>query len=78
MKLSIVIPAYNEVNTLPEVIRRTHALAVDKEILVVDDGSTDGTAELLKSVELPDLKAFFHPANRGKGASLRTAFQHVT
>jgi len=78
VKLSIVIPAYNEVNTLPEVIRRVMALPVDKEVIVVDDGSKDGTAEILAEMELPHLKTFFHPENQGKGAALRTAFDHVT
>lgn len=78
MKLSIVIPAYNEVNTLPEVIRRTMALPVDKEVIVIDDGSKDGTAEVLAGMQMPHLKTLFHSENRGKGAALRTAFEHVT
>jgi glycosyltransferase involved in cell wall biosynthesis len=77
MKLSIVIPAYNEVNTLPEVIRRTRDVPGEKEILVVDDGSTDGTSEILGGMDVPELRTFFHPENRGKGAALRTAFEQV-
>jgi SAM-dependent methyltransferase len=78
MKLSIIIPAYNEANTLPEVIRRSRQVPGEKEILVVDDGSTDGTSEVLAGMDAPDLRTFFHPENRGKGAALRTAFEHVT
>ena len=78
MKVSIVIPVYNEVNTLPEVLRRARAVPLDKEILVVDDGSTDGTAEWLRGADLPSVRALLHPRNRGKGAALRTGFAQVT
>jgi len=78
VKLSIVIPVYNEVNTISEVLRRVRSVPGEKEILVVDDGSKDGTAEVLAGLDLPDIRVFFHPVNRGKGASLRTAFEQVT
>ncbi len=77
MKLSIVIPVYNETNTVEEVIRRVRQLPLDKELNVVDDGSADGTTEVLRGLEYPDVRVFFHERNRGKGAALRTGFEHV-
>ncbi len=78
-KLSVVIPVYNEMKTLDEVLRQVRAVAVDKEIILVDDGSLDGTREELKRREgEPDLRIFYHEVNRGKGAALRTGFAHCT
>ncbi len=78
MKLSVVIPVFNEVGTLAEIVRRVQAVPVEKEILVVDDFSTDGTRELLASLAGPNLRVFLHERNRGKGAAIRTALPHVT
>ncbi|MCZ6695491.1 MAG: glycosyltransferase family 2 protein [Acidobacteria bacterium] len=78
MKLSIVIPAYNEAATLEEVLRRVRATPFEKEILVVDDASTDGTADLVLRHQAPDLILLQHPHNRGKGAALRTGFERAT
>jgi len=78
VKVSIVIPVYNEVNTLPELLRRACSVPLEKEILVVDDGSTDGTADWLRAQDFPGVRPFFNPENRGKGAALRTAFAQVT
>ncbi len=79
MKLSIVIPAYNEKSTIKEIIERVRATPYDKEIIVVDDGSTDGSREILKEIEGdPGLRIFFHEKNTGKGAALRTGFGYVT
>jgi glycosyltransferase involved in cell wall biosynthesis len=79
-KLSILIPAHNEEATLEEVIRRIRAvpLPMDREIIVVDDGSTDGTPEILARLEGPALQALRLPTNRGKGAALRVGLQHCT
>ena len=79
MKLSIVMPVYNEKNTVTEIIRRIRETPFDKEIIVVDDCSTDGSRELLKEMENDSgLKILYHEKNMGKGASLRTGFKHVT
>ncbi len=79
MKLSVVIPVYNEVNTLLHLIERVQRSPVDKEIIVVDDCSSDGTADLLKGASLAaNVKTLFHPVNQGKGAALRTGFAQAT
>ena len=78
MKLSVVIPVYNEVTTIKEVIARVQRVDLDTQIIVVDDGSTDGTRELLEGMDTTDgLAIVFHPENQGKGAALRTGFQHI-
>ncbi len=78
MKLSIVIPVYNEVRTIREVLERVRATPFDKEILVVDDGSTDGTRDILMNLKTPDVVPILHDRNRGKGAALRTGFGRAT
>ena len=78
MKLSIVIPVYNEARTILTTIRRVQVTPFDKEIIVVDDGSTDGTREMLNKVTSPDVRVICHARNQGKGAALRTAFAAAT
>ena len=74
--LSIVIPAYNERETISEAIRRVEAGDRDKEIIIVDDGSTDGTRDLLKKYEeLEGFKVIYQPRNGGKGRALRAGFE---
>jgi|TARA_B100001964_G_C14218076_1_gene593840 glycosyltransferase involved in cell wall biosynthesis len=74
--LSIVIPAYNERETISEAIRRVEAVDRDKEIIIVDDGSTDGTRDLLKKYEeLEGFKVIYQPRNGGKGKALRAGFE---
>ena len=78
-KLSVAMPVFNEKATVREIIKRVRRVPLPKEIVVVDDGSTDGTRDVLKVLESdPDLKIVYHGRNQGKGAALRTAFQHVT
>lgn len=79
MKLSVVIPVYNEANTLLHLIERVQQSPIDKEIIVVDDCSSDGTTDLLKRASLaPNVRTMFHPVNQGKGAALRTGFAAVS
>jgi glycosyltransferase involved in cell wall biosynthesis len=79
MKLSVVIPVYNEKNTVLEIIDRVRNVALPKEIIIVDDFSTDGTRAILQGLPAADdLKILFQPENRGKGAALRRGFEAVT
>jgi len=78
MKLSVVIPVYNEAATIIGVIDRVRATALATEIIVVDDCSTDGTREMLAGLDSPDLVRLFHEVNKGKGAALRTGFAAAT
>lgn len=74
MTLSVVIPAYNEADTITRVIERVRAVPVAKEIIVVDDCSTDGTRDALAELTGDDVTILRHERNRGKGAALRTGF----
>jgi len=78
MKLSIVIPIYNEEKTLMTILEKVRAQDINKEIILVDDGSTDGTREILKSLDYPEVRVFLHKENQGKGAALRTGFAEAT
>ena len=79
MKISVVIPVYNEENTLREIVRRVQAVGVADEIVIVDDGSLDGTREILKDMEDQNpLEVVLHERNKGKGAAVRTGIQHAT
>ncbi|MDG2013334.1 MAG: glycosyltransferase family 2 protein, partial [Pirellulaceae bacterium] len=74
---TIVIPVYNEIDTVARVVSRVAALPIDKEILIVDDCSTDGTVEILKKLEdVEGIKLILKSENEGKGAALRTGFDH--
>ncbi len=78
MKLSVVMPAYNEEDTILEIIKRVKAVDIDKEIIIVDDCSKDGTRDILKKLTDPVVKVFFHEVNQGKGAALKTGFSKAT
>ncbi|MHB1560900.1 MAG: glycosyltransferase family 2 protein [Isosphaeraceae bacterium] len=78
--LSVVIPAYNEKASIHEILRRVRAVPLRKEIIIVDDCSTDGTRDILHEMEKSDgdLKVIYHERNQGKGAALRTGFREAT
>jgi glycosyltransferase involved in cell wall biosynthesis len=77
--LSVIMPVYNERETLSEILAQVRAVDLEKEIVVVDDGSTDGTRDILKEEEKKgDLKVFYHQANKGKGAAVRTGLEHTS
>ena len=78
MKLSVLIPVYNEARTIGEVLRLVSSVPIEKEIVVVDDGSTDGTRELLREWNGRDgVRVIFHPENLGKGRAVRTAMEQA-
>ena len=79
--LTVLLPVFNEINTLPELLSRIQSVAIDKEIMIVDDLSTDGTREFLKSEAIAsqsNIRVLYHDRNRGKGAALRTAIPFAT
>lgn len=79
MKISVIIPAYNEIGTIQEILKRVQTVGVADEILVVDDGSIDGTREVLKEYDSQGpVKPIFHEQNQGKGAAVRTGIQHAS
>jgi len=67
--LTVIIPVYNEVNTLKNILKKVDSVNLDKEIIVVDDGSSDGTSNLLSEIKGNNLKIIYNAQNRGKGAS---------
>jgi len=78
MKLSVLIPVFNEEESAKELLERVLSVPVDKEIVVVDDCSTDKTWEVLNSVQDPRVRIFRHEVNQGKGTGIRTALSHAT
>ena len=77
--LSVIIPAYNERATILPILNRVLAAPVHLEVVIVDDGSTDGTAEVLKTqvqARFPNVRVCYHERNAGKGAAIRTAIPH--
>ncbi|MBN1248451.1 MAG: glycosyltransferase, partial [Anaerolineae bacterium] len=82
MKLSIIVCAYNERETILPVLERVHHAPLlpgwEREVIVVDNASTDGTQDLLRTVTYPDTTVVFQPRNMGKGTSIRTAIPRCT
>lgn len=81
LKLSVIICCYNEKNTIADVIARTQAVDLgpgwSREIIVVDNFSTDGTREILQEIDDPEIRVIFHERNMGKGMSIRTGIAHM-
>jgi len=77
-KLSVVIPVYNEKQWVRELVRRVQTVPIPKEIIVVDDCSTDGTRDILRELEGQGTRVFYQDRNQGKGAALREGFRHAT
>lgn len=94
MKLSVVMPVYNEIDTIEDILYKVQSVKLEKEIILVDDGSTDGTREFLQSLQekqgnvrlekidrfinVDNIRIFFQSQNRGKGAALNRGFQEVS
>jgi glycosyltransferase involved in cell wall biosynthesis len=78
MKISVVVPVYNEKPTIESIINRVKAVPLEKEIVIVDDYSRDGTRDILSNLNGGEVKIILHEKNLGKGAALRTGFSNVT
>jgi glycosyltransferase involved in cell wall biosynthesis len=86
--LSIIIPVYNEKETIRQIVKLVEAVPLPKEIIITDDCSTDGTRDIIREMEkevaerepdpLNTLQFFYHPVNKGKGAALKTGFEHIS
>jgi glycosyltransferase involved in cell wall biosynthesis len=79
MNISVIIPVYNEKNTIKEIIRRVQAVGLVHEIVIVDDGSKDGTRDILPDLDgHGGVRVYMHERNQGKGAAVRTGIRHAT
>lgn len=76
-KLSVIIPVYNEAGTIKQLLEKVNAVNIDKEIVVVNDCSTDGTDKILRDIRLDNLKIIHHATNRGKGAAFLTGLSNA-
>jgi len=76
MELTVIIPVYNEIKTIREIVRRVLATGLVSELLIIDDGSTDGTRQILAELDGQDgIRVILHERNQGKGAAVRTGIQ---
>ncbi|MBK8658534.1 MAG: glycosyltransferase family 2 protein [Bacteroidetes bacterium] len=80
MKLSIIMPVFNEHKTIREIIAKVMAVPIEKELIIVDDASTDGTRDILKAEfeNKPDIRVFYHEQNKGKAGAIKTGIPHCT
>ncbi len=79
MQVTVIIPVYNEIATIQEIVRRVLQTGIPSEVLIVDDGSTDGTRQALAEIQKQErVRVLLHPANMGKGAAVRTGIQAAT
>lgn len=75
--LSVIVPVYNEAKTIRPILEKINSVPIDKEIIVVNDGSVDGTERILKDIKYNNLKVIHHSSNRGKGAAFLTGLSHA-
>jgi glycosyltransferase involved in cell wall biosynthesis len=76
VKLSVIVPVFNERQSVENIIKKIKEVPLEKELIVVDDGSTDGTSEILRKI--PDIKLILHPKNQGKGSAIRSGLKIAT
>jgi len=76
--LSVIVPVYNEAKTIRQVIDKIHSVGIDKEIIVIDNCSTDGTQKILSGIDYDNLKIIYHSTNRGKGSSFLTGLDNAS
>lgn len=76
-QLSVIIPAYNEAKTLKQILEKIESVDIDKEIIVVDNGSTDESRKILREIKYFNLKVIHHTSNRGKGAGILTGLSQA-
>lgn len=75
--LSVIVPVYNEAKTIRQILEKVNLVNIDKEIIVVDDGSGDGTTKILRDIKYDNLKIIYHGTNRGKGAAVLTGLANA-
>jgi len=75
--LSVILPVFNEHATILEILKRVSEIKMRKEIIIIDDGSDDGTVEVLKEIDMDNVRVFYHRVNRGKGAAIQTGLKHM-
>ncbi len=78
MLLSVIVPVYNEASTIKQILDKINSVNIDKEIIVVDDSSSDGTDKILRDIRYDNLKVIHHSSNRGKGAAVLTGLSHAS
>lgn len=76
-RLSVIVPVYNEGGTIKEILEKINSVGIDKEIIAVDDGSSDGTDKILRDIKLDNLTVIHHSSNRGKGCAVLTGLSHA-
>jgi len=77
MKLSVIIPVYNEKETILKILEKVQKVPIEKEIIIIDDGSNDGTTEILKNIKDKNIKIIFKKVNEGKGSAIREGLKYV-
>mgnify|MGYP000226931087 CR=1 FL=1 len=78
MKLSVIIPLFNEINTIDAIIDKVNSVPIEKEIIIVDDCSTDGSREFIQNLNAENIIIACHEKNMGKGFAIRTGLKYVT